>query len=131
MKVSQNLSWGGFPGILFGFGTGNMVGFLTLGFLTGGTLRVKHFGQTVDFAWASQDPKTIQWAAFYGDCEHEVLEVIAGHRVTLTYNLYYTPVGNLALPMSDPTKLPLYDTVAQILREPSFMPKGGNSVFCD
>ncbi|KAI4236368.1 MAG: hypothetical protein LQ349_002597 [Xanthoria aureola] len=90
-----------------------------------GTLRVKHLGQTVDFAWASRDPKSIQWAAFYGDCEHEVLEVTAGHRVTLTYNLYYTPIGNLALPVSDPTKLPLYDTVAQILREPNFMRKGG------
>ncbi|KAL8849226.1 MAG: hypothetical protein Q9221_005804 [Calogaya cf. arnoldii] len=27
--------------------------------------------------------------------------------------------------MSDPTKLPLYDTVAQMLREPNFMRKGG------
>ncbi|KAL8910881.1 MAG: hypothetical protein Q9171_003880 [Xanthocarpia ochracea] len=91
----------------------------------GGTLRVKHFGQTIDFTWASPDPKSIQWAAFYGDCEHEVLEVTSGHRVTLTYNLYYTMVDNLALPISDPTKLPLYNTVAQMLREPNFMRKGG------
>ncbi|KAL8752952.1 MAG: hypothetical protein Q9199_005391 [Rusavskia elegans] len=91
----------------------------------GGTLRVKHFGQTIDFTWAGPDPESIHWAAFYGDCEHEVLEVTSGHRVTLTYNLYYTALGNLALPMSDPTKLPLYDTVAQMLREPNFMRKGG------
>ena len=48
----------------------------------GGTLRVKHFGQTVNFDWASLKPNSIQWAAFYGDCEHEVLEVTSGHRVT-------------------------------------------------
>ncbi|KAL9015715.1 MAG: hypothetical protein Q9180_008847, partial [Flavoplaca navasiana] len=96
----------------------------------GGTLRVKHFGQTIDFTWANGNPKSIQWAAFYGDCEHEVLEVTSGHRVTLTYNLYYTPIGDrdrgtFAPSLSDPTKLPLYDTVAQMLREPGFMRKGG------
>ncbi|KAL8886758.1 MAG: hypothetical protein Q9192_006434 [Flavoplaca navasiana] len=87
--------------------------------------KLNHFGQTVDFDWASLNPNSIQWAAFYGDCEHEVLEVTSGHRVTLTYNLYYTSLGNLALPMSDPTKLPLYDTAAQMLREPNFMRSGG------
>ncbi|KAL8895149.1 MAG: hypothetical protein Q9192_003812, partial [Flavoplaca navasiana] len=71
----------------------------------------------------------LNWAAFYGDCEHEVLEVTSGHRVTLTYNLYYTTIGNrdegtFAPSLSDPTKLPLYDTVAQMLREPNFMRKG-------
>ncbi|KAL8976636.1 MAG: hypothetical protein Q9205_007395 [Flavoplaca limonia] len=96
----------------------------------GGTLRVKHCGQTIDFAWADANPKSIQWAAFYGDCEHEVLEVTSGHRVTLTYNLYYTTTdnrghGTFAPSLSDPTKLPLYDTVAQLLREPNFMRKGG------
>ncbi|KAL8655977.1 MAG: hypothetical protein Q9226_002839 [Calogaya cf. arnoldii] len=91
----------------------------------GGTLRVKHYDQTLDFNWASPSPKTIEWAAFYGDCEHEVLEVTSGHRVTLSFNLYNTTIGSLALPMSDPTKLPLYDTVAQMLREPNFMRKGG------
>lgn len=55
---------------------------------TGGTLRVRHRGQTMDFAWASTSPKNLQWAAFYGDCEHEVLEVTRGHRITLTYNLH-------------------------------------------
>ncbi|KAL8993483.1 MAG: hypothetical protein Q9169_006310 [Polycauliona sp. 2 TL-2023] len=97
----------------------------------GGTLRVKHSGQTVDFAWAASDPRSIQWAAFYGDCEHEALEVTSGHRVTLTYNLYYTDIADLALPVSDPTKLPLYETVAQMLREPKFMRFGGRiGFFC-
>ncbi|KAL8766872.1 MAG: hypothetical protein Q9209_006468 [Squamulea sp. 1 TL-2023] len=90
----------------------------------GGTLRVKHRGQQIEFAWADPRPKSIQWAAFYGDCEHEVLEVTSGHRVTLTYNLYFSCVDSLAVPTSDPKKLPLYDTVAQMIREPSFMRYG-------
>ncbi|KAL6049189.1 Fe2OG dioxygenase domain-containing protein [Balamuthia mandrillaris] len=31
---------------------------------------------------------SVKWAAFYADCEHEILPVTAGHRITLTYNLY-------------------------------------------
>ncbi|KAL6069936.1 Fe2OG dioxygenase domain-containing protein [Balamuthia mandrillaris] len=30
----------------------------------------------------------VKWAAFYSDCEHEILPVTEGHRITLTYNLY-------------------------------------------
>ncbi|KAL8689089.1 MAG: hypothetical protein Q9218_005158 [Villophora microphyllina] len=54
-----------------------------------------------------------------------VLEVTSGHRVTLTYNLYSTSLGNLARPMSDPMKLPFYSIASEILREPEFMSKGG------
>jgi hypothetical protein len=32
--------------------------------------------------------QSIQWAAFYSDCEHEVKEVKTGHRITLAYRLY-------------------------------------------
>jgi len=90
----------------------------------GGTLRVTHRGSTVDFPWADQSPNKIQWAAFYGDCEHEVLEVTSGHRVTLTYNLHYSTVGNLAVPVADPHMLPLYKTVRSMLQEPLFMEQG-------
>lgn len=33
-------------------------------------------------------PLSLRWAAFYTDVEHELLPVTAGHRLTLTYNLY-------------------------------------------
>lgn len=39
------------------------------------------------FDWGN-NTQSIQFAAFYSDVEHEVLEVHSGHRVTLTYNLY-------------------------------------------
>lgn len=33
----------------------------------------------------------VQWTAFFSDVEHEVEEVLLGHRVTLTFNLYADP----------------------------------------
>ncbi|KAI4130889.1 MAG: hypothetical protein LQ338_001486 [Usnochroma carphineum] len=90
----------------------------------GGTLRVKHRGQTIDFNWANPNPCSIQWAAFYGDCEHEVLEVSAGHRVTLTYNLYYTWIGDPARLVHVPHQLPLYNIVRDMLQEPTFLQNG-------
>ena len=62
-------------------------------FRAGGQLAVRHGGREVVFDWASRRPDTIQWAAFFSDCEHEVLQVTEGHRVTLTYNLFWTNYG--------------------------------------
>ncbi|KAL8646223.1 MAG: hypothetical protein Q9210_006258 [Variospora velana] len=92
----------------------------------GGTLRVKHRGQSIDFDWAKASAgRVIQWAAFYGDCEHEVMEVTAGHRVTLTYNLYYSWVGDMDRGVHVPHQLPLYSLARDILQEPTFLPNGG------
>ncbi|KAF4507702.1 hypothetical protein G6O67_004173 [Ophiocordyceps sinensis] len=59
----------------------------------GGQLVVRHGGRESVFDWASDDAHSVRWAAFFADCEHEVLEVTRGHRVTLTYNLYWTTYG--------------------------------------
>ncbi|GKU05049.1 hypothetical protein FLAG1_07809 [Fusarium langsethiae] len=59
----------------------------------GGQLAVRHGGRQVEFDWSSLHPNTVQWAAFFSDCEHEVLQVTEGHRVTLTYNLFWTNYG--------------------------------------
>ena len=70
---------------------------------------------------------SIQWAAFYSDCEHEVLEVTDGHRITLTYNLYFTPgVGDLAgnSPAMDIKQLPLFNKVKAALDDPAFLSEG-------
>ncbi|KAK2773447.1 hypothetical protein FQN53_004167 [Emmonsiellopsis sp. PD_33] len=97
----------------------------------GGALAVRHAGQTVTYDWGSDDTNeapTLQWAAFYSDCEHEVFEVTSGHRVTLTYNLYSVPrrveyagkMEGVSL-----TGLPLYKAVQEAVENPLFMPKGG------
>jgi len=53
----------------------------------GGELVLRHDSRTVKFEGSAVD-NTIKWIAFYSDCEHEVLPVKKGYRLTLTYNLY-------------------------------------------
>ncbi|KAI4660751.1 uncharacterized protein J4E79_005319 [Alternaria viburni] len=100
----------------------------------GGQLVVRHKGHTTTFDW-SGDANVAQWAAFYSDCEHEVLEVTAGHRITLTYNLFVRRgLGELAghADALDFKQLPLYREVANALNSPEFMAKGGYlGKYCD
>jgi hypothetical protein len=80
----------------------------------------------VSFDWSktndgsSDQPPSLCWAAFYSDCEHEIFEVTKGHRLTLTYNLYSVR-GNGQLggnfPWLDPTQLPLYNTIRDLVRD--------------
>ncbi|KAF2734385.1 hypothetical protein EJ04DRAFT_576923 [Polyplosphaeria fusca] len=106
----------------------------------GGQLVVRHAKHSVTFDWgrselSNKTEPLIQWAAFYSDCEHEVLEVTEGHRVTLTYNLYYAlGVGDLAgnSPVMDVKMLPLYKKVQEALDSPNFMPNGGYlGIYCE
>jgi hypothetical protein len=96
----------------------------------GGELIVKHGDRSLklDFAEKSTEA-TIQWAAFYSDCEHEVLTVTSGHRITLTYNLFSTPLfparlAGLSTPIINAEWMPLYGTLGQALESPSFFPNG-------
>ncbi|KAK6956528.1 hypothetical protein Daesc_001806 [Daldinia eschscholtzii] len=95
----------------------------------GGQLEVRHNGKTVSFDWSKLDNNqpSIQWAAFYSNCEHEVLQVQSGHRITPTYNLYATR-GNGELtsypkPL-DLGQLPLYNHIHSIIDQEKFMPDG-------
>ena len=86
----------------------------------------------VEFDWSQKDDSRVQWAAFYGDCQHQVLEVTSGHRITLTYNLYYSDVGNLAQPVADPKRLALYSMIKEMYEQPGFMTKGALlGLFCN
>ncbi|KAI5250616.1 hypothetical protein E4T42_04907 [Aureobasidium subglaciale] len=76
---------------------------------------------------ANQTP-SIHWAAFYSDCSHEVQEVTAGHRVTLTYNLYASRGSGLLAGgqhSMDATRLPLYQPLIDLLQCRTFMNTGG------
>lgn len=84
----------------------------------GGALVIRHQDATLKYDWASSDAKMLEWAAFYSDCEHEVLEVTGGHRVTLTYNLIATPgIGMLAgnCPTIDTTQSLFYQSMKAYL----------------
>jgi len=60
---------------------------------TGGELIVKFDGrtETVDFSEASSTYK-IPFAAFYADCEHQIVPITSGYRVCLVYNLVQNDV---------------------------------------
>lgn len=97
----------------------------------GGHLRIAHKGVERFFDLGSNDHNNsaIHWAAFYSDCEHEVLPVTSGHRITLTYQLYVSEyVGgiiNARFPTADPTLYPLFQSVKAMLESPAFMKNGG------
>ncbi|KAI4722346.1 hypothetical protein E4T48_01286 [Aureobasidium sp. EXF-10727] len=98
----------------------------------GGVPSVSHQGNTVGFDWSAsssigQTP-AIHWAAFYSDCSHEVQEVTAGHRITLTYNLYASRGSGLLAGKKhnlDATRLPLYRPLVDLMRCRTFMSEGG------
>ena len=90
----------------------------------GGELMVRHNGREVKFDW-SGDSQDIQWAAFYSDCEHEVLPVTSGYRLTLTYNLYFgmaEPVKNSV--QLEYWSLPIYQDFSKALKSKDFLPAG-------
>ncbi|KAK2013035.1 hypothetical protein LZ32DRAFT_604813 [Colletotrichum eremochloae] len=102
----------------------------------GGQLQVRHKGQEMTFDWSTNQDSpahaTIRWAAFYSDCEHEVLEVTSGHRLTLTYNLYAVRgAGRLTgvSPTLDPVYLPLFQALKEVLSKDPIGGQGGTLGF--
>ena len=78
--------------------------------------------------WKEQSPfskSTIQWAAFFSDCEQEVLQVTQGHRLTLTYNLFWVRSGPVFHQMTlDPETFHFYSALKALLACPNFLPNG-------
>ena len=109
--------------------SGEMLGSLVVCFPTkfsGGALVTRHLGHEVVFDWSHsfQGPdcnQNIQWAAFFSDVEHEILPVTSGHRITLTYNLYYAKERPSALSIISP----FHRYLQKALENPYFMPEGG------
>ena len=109
--------------------SGEMLGSLVVCLPTkfsGGALVTRHLGQEVVFDWShsfqeSDCNQNIQWAAFFSDVQHEILPVTSGHRITLTYNLYYAKERLSALPVIGP----FHHYLQEALKNPYFMPEGG------
>lgn len=98
--------------------------------LLGGELRVAQKGKErvyLDKQWFNRG--NIRWVAFYSDCEHEVLPVTAGHRITLTYQLYVSEcIGGLVQPqlqIPDSKFYPMYRCIKDMLASPMIMKNGG------
>ncbi|KAJ4308455.1 hypothetical protein N0V84_012090 [Fusarium piperis] len=95
----------------------------------GGQLVVRHRRRQVTFDWGPKSADTIQWAAFFSDCEHEVLQVTEGHRMTLTYNLFWTSYGPASmadnLKALDQESLHFYSALQKLFDCEQFRSEGG------
>lgn len=109
--------------------SGDMFGSLVVSLpshFTGGELVTRHNGRQVTFDWSRDSKTCTQWGAFFSDVEHEVLPVGSGHRITLTYNLYYLEQHKSPTISSiDVTYDPFYKELQAALHNPHFMRKGG------
>ncbi|KAI0044163.1 hypothetical protein FA95DRAFT_1562528 [Auriscalpium vulgare] len=122
--------------------SGSMFASLVVVFPTlheGGALVLRHGGEewTFDSAQALENaaPPSVAYISFFSDVEHEVLPVTKGHRVTLTYNIYYADVDDdpnlpAALPSMDPLAASSHgnmflSALKELLDAPDFLPKGG------
>ena len=93
----------------------------------GGQLRISHKGGETVWDWSNETAESIEWVAFYSDCEHEVHEVQSGHRVTLTYNLYVHERLGAVLrrhPTTRAESYPLFLKVKELLADPGFLSRG-------
>ncbi|KZV83282.1 hypothetical protein EXIGLDRAFT_843083 [Exidia glandulosa HHB12029] len=113
----------------------NMFGSLVLTFATpheGGQLALHHDGHehihdTSATSAQYQSDHQVSWVAFFSDVEHEVLPVTSGHRVTLTYNLYFrTETEPCVRPKKSDALVQAFKT---LLADATFMPDGGRLGF--
>ena len=108
----------------------------------GGALSLRHHGQEWSFdsgqALAAVDKPTIGYVAFFGDVEHEVAPVTSGHRITLTYNLYFDDGGPVSendavsehfIPPQPPNQQRFRETFEALLGDREFMADGGTLGF--
>ena len=68
------------------------------------------------------------YVALYSDVEHEVAVVTSGHRITITYNLYFDHPSspNLPTPLSSMSAMNNFkDELSTFLIDPEFLPDGG------
>jgi hypothetical protein len=108
----------------------------------GGVLVFRHRGQEWSFdssaILSAALPASIAYAAFFCDVEHEILPVKSGHRVTLTYNLYFEVdehasgkhlVSELpSIPQEEKEKT-FRSRFEALLENPEFLPDGGTLGF--
>ncbi|KAL9111220.1 MAG: hypothetical protein Q9227_004297 [Pyrenula ochraceoflavens] len=71
----------------------------------------------------------LNWAAFYSDCEHEILPVSEGCRITLTYNLYFTKQPSPTDFVTSMSTLPFWHDLKGMLNQKDFFPSGGKIGF--
>jgi hypothetical protein len=80
----------------------------------GGALAVRQDNSEILFDWSQST--SLEWAFLYSDCEHEVLPVISGHRVTIHYNIFDTsPPDASDLLVSTDSRFAFFDSMIDAL----------------
>lgn len=92
----------------------------------GGALRIRHRDREVTLESDATEPSEISFAAFYSDCEHEVLPVREGHRVCLVYNLIQGRMRK-RIPMA-PNYQPQVAAVATVLKNHWSSPRAASKI---
>lgn len=92
---------------------------------TGGDLVVRHNGRELAFKWADEVKDAVAWGFLYSDCEHEVLPVESGTRLTVAYDVFTTSVRPARNSSSDE----LASVLKESLADPKFLPEGGTLLF--
>ncbi|KAJ7235302.1 hypothetical protein B0H12DRAFT_1191452 [Mycena haematopus] len=95
----------------------------------GGALLLRHDGKEEKFDSAhilsSFNTPTVAYVAFYSDVEHEVAIVESGHRVTLTYNLYFAKASAPLKYSPAPVRCDLKSSLSALLDAEGFLSDGG------
>jgi len=118
-----------------------MFGSLVLVFPTkheGGALVFRHRGQSNEYVFDSgaelsaQNEPSVGYAAFFSDVEHEVRPVTSGHRITLTFNLYFAEIASTLAshPTAGPTSqqprsTPIAASISSLLASNHILADGG------
>ena len=121
----------------------NMFASLVLIFPTpheGGELAFRHKGKEWIFdasktlaeanSVSDSSKANVAYVAFFSDVEHEVFKVTSGHRITITYNLYYDSSKRNTEDIMRTSRLSYVEEafkarLEEILRDESFLPDGG------
>ncbi|KAL1412279.1 hypothetical protein Q8F55_000023 [Vanrija albida] len=100
----------------------------------GGELVVRHGGKEVKSEWSSQvrptadKPARLGWMFLYSDCDHEVLPVTSGTRVTLAYDVFASQgMEGEQVKYSDAAELT--DALRAAYQNLDFLPDGGHIAF--
>ncbi|KAI9069833.1 hypothetical protein FKP32DRAFT_1671047 [Trametes sanguinea] len=103
---------------------------------SGGELLMAHDGRKWSFDAATvlsdtnESEPRLAYVAFFSDVEHEVTRVTSGHRLSITYNLYYAyddiPMDRLEViqPKGANTS-EVHGLLEALLDDPTFLPNGG------
>jgi hypothetical protein len=99
----------------------------------GGRLVLRH-DSTRAYEWETaafycfpraRDAYSVQWAAFYGDVDHEVEPITDGTRVTLTWLLRRSAGGGIVIPAPRSSEVDFEACRVEALDDPRFLPGGG------